>query len=176
VTDISGTYAGQVGIDYWGANSNANGGNGTPVDGIPCHGRMDQEFHIHMHLSIALNGQLLTIPANLGQVPPTATAGICYYFIHNHDASGRLHIESAVPVDYTLGNWFHIWGQPLSATNVGGITGLPIVTYVTDNGVTTVHDGDPSTIELKANRLVTIQIGSPLTEIPNFFWNTMTGL
>lgn len=169
-TDITGTYAGQVGIDFWGANSNANGGKGTPVDDIPCHGRMDQEFHIHTHLAIVLNGQLLTVPAQLGQVPPTDTAGICYYFIHNHDASGRLHVESATPVNYTLGNWFHIWGQPLSTTNVGGITGLPVVTYVTDNGVTVVHDGDPSTVELKSHRLITIQIGSQLNELPNFVW------
>ena len=48
-----------------------------------------------------------------------------------------------MPFTATLGNWFHVWGQPLLCYNVGGITGLLIVFYVTDNGVTTVHDGDP---------------------------------
>jgi hypothetical protein len=47
---------------------------------------------------------------------------------------------------------------------------MPIVFYVTDNGVTTVHDGDPGTIELTSHRLITIQIGTQLNELPNFVW------
>ena len=33
-----------------------------------------------------------------------------------------------------------------------------------------VYDGDPAAIELTSHRLITIQIGTPLTEIPNFTW------
>jgi hypothetical protein len=131
---------------------------------------MDETYHIHTHLAIVLNGQLLRVPNNLGQVPATSTTAGCFYQIHNHDAAGRLHVESPVPVTYTLGSFFKIWGQPLSSTNVGGITGLPIVVYVTDDGTTVRHDGDPSVIELKTKRLITIQIGSTLTAIPNFNW------
>jgi len=167
-TDISGTAAAQ-GMDYWGNNSNANGGKGETIDGIPCR-VMDETYHIHTHLSIVLNGQLLQIPNALGQVPATTTTAGCFYQIHNHDASGRLHIESPVPVNYTLGNFFHIWGQPLSTTNVGGITGQPIVFYITDNGTTTRYDGDPNAIGLTSHRLITIQIGSQLNAIPNFTW------
>jgi hypothetical protein len=166
--DISGTAAPQ-GIVFWGDASNAAGGKGETIDGIPCRA-MDETFHVHTHLSVVLNGQLLQIPSGLGQVPATASTAGCFYQVHNHDAAGRLHVESPVPVNYTLGSFFKIWGQPLSATNVGGITGLPVVVYVTDNGVTVRHDGDPGTIELRSKRLITIQIGSPLTAIPNFAW------
>ena len=166
--DISGTAAPQ-GIDYWGDNSDAAGGKGETIDGIPCRA-MDETFHVHTHLSIVLNGQLLTIPEQLGQVPATTTQAGCFYQIHNHDKAGRLHIESPVPVNYTLGSFFRIWGQPLSTSNVAGITGLPIVVYVTDNGNTIRHVGDPSTIELRSKRLITIQIGSQLNALPNFSW------
>lgn len=166
--DISGTAA-PVGIDYWGDNSAVNGGKGATIDGVPCR-VMDETFHIHSHLAIVLNGQLLQIPDHLGQVASTPTTSACFYQIHNHDKAGRLHIEAPAPVSYVLGSFFKIWGQPLARDNVGGITGLPIVFYVTDNGVTTLHIGDPATIELKSHRLITIQIGSQLGTLPNFTW------
>jgi hypothetical protein len=168
-TDITGTAA-QVGIDFWGDNSTANGGKGAPVDGLSCFPSVPQTVHIHSHLAVVLNGQLLAIPNNIGRVFATATQGGCLYQLHNHDAGGRQHIEGPAPFTATLGNWFDIWGQPLARDNVGGITGLPVVFYVTDNGVTVIHDGDPATIELKSHRLITIQIGTQLTELPNFVW------
>ena len=167
--DISGM-TGRVGIDFWGDNSTANGGNGTPVDGLGCFNPLDSTFHIHSHLAVVLNGQLLTVPVNIGRVFPTATQPGCLYQLHNHDQGGRMHIENATPFSPTLGNWFHIWGQPLARDNVGGITGMPIVFYVTDNGVVTRWDDDPALIELKSHRLITIQIGTQLTELPNFTW------
>jgi hypothetical protein len=69
-----------------------------------------------------------------------------------------------------LGSFFKIWGQPLTTSNVAGITGQPIVFYVTDSGVTTVYQGDPAAIELTSHREITIQIGSPVSAIPNFTW------
>ena len=152
--DISGTAA-PVGIDFWGNNSTANGGKGSPVDGLSCFPSVPQTIHIHSHLAVVLNGQLLAVPNNIGRVFATATAGGCLYQLHNHDAGGRMHIEGAAPFTATLGNWFNIWGQPLPRDNVGGITGMPIVFYVTDNGVVTRWDDDPALIELKSHRLIT---------------------
>lgn len=166
--DISGdTHT--VGVDFWGTNSAINGGKGETIDGVTC-GPMIQTFHVHVHLSIALNGGLLSVPAHLGILPATPTFGGCTYEIHTHDGSGRLHVEAAVPVSFTLGSFFKIWGQPLTTTNVAGISGMPIVFYVTDNGVTTVFTGDPATIGLTSHREITIQIGTPLTNIPNYTW------
>jgi len=167
--DVTGMTA-PVGMDYWGDNSNVNGGKRETIDGIPCLAVMDQTYHVHTHLAIVLNGQLLQIPEGLGQVPGTPTKGGCFYEIHNHDKGGRLHMEAAAPADFRLGSFFKIWGQPLSRDNVGGITGLPVVVYVTDNGVVTRWDDDPGAIELTSHRLITIQIGTQLTELPNFAW------
>jgi hypothetical protein len=45
-----------------------------------------------------------------------------------------------------------------------------VVVYVTDNNVTSQYSGDPANIELTAHREITIQIGSPIAEIPSYTW------
>ena len=72
---------------------------------------------------------------------------------------------------FTLGNFFGIWGQPFNNTTLGDITGLPIVVYsVDDNVVTEVPDDEWNDIELTSKRQIVIQVGTPLTEIPNYTW------
>jgi hypothetical protein len=95
----------------------------------------------------------------------------CFYAIHTHDHSGRIHVTPAAPGTFTLGELFQIWGQPLTNTNVAGITGLPIEIFVTDGSTTIkVEDYDWANIELRPHREITIAIGEPLREIPNFDW------
>ena len=71
----------------------------------------------------------------------------------------------------TLGQFFAVWGQPFSNTTLADITGLPIVVYtVDDNVVTEVPDDEWNDIELTSKRQIVIQVGTPLTEIPNYTW------
>ncbi len=92
--------------------------------------------------------------------------------LHTHDHSGKIHVEAAAPATFTLGQLFAIWGQPLESTNVAGLAGMPVTLYVTDNnGVVTEATGNWSEIELLSHREITIQVGSPVTEIPNFTWS-----
>jgi hypothetical protein len=130
---------------------------------------MIETYHVHSHLSIFLNGEALAIPREIGILEPTPTTG-CFYSLHTHDLSGRIHVEAAAPATFTLGQLFSIWGQPLSSTDIAGLSGMPVVVYVTDNGVVTQNTGDWSTIELTSHREITIQIGTPITEIPNYTW------
>jgi len=54
-----------------------------------------------------------------------------------HRQPWRRLLQDGNPVEwvtYHLGSLIETWGQPLSSSNVAGITGLPIVVYVTDNG------------------------------------------
>jgi hypothetical protein len=54
---------------------------------------------------------------------------------------------------------------------VAGITGKPIVIYVTDqNGVVTQADGNWGDLELLSHREITIQVGTPIEAIPNYTW------
>ncbi len=164
---------GILGTDQpWTDGDTAQGGQGQVVDGLAC-GSMNGVLHVHAHLSIFSNGVQQRIPTNIG-IPS------CMYPLHTHDATGIIHIESPTFQRITLGQFFDIWGQPLTVTNVaeqpstitnvGGFTGMPIVVYINDNGDLRQYMGDPRNIELFSHRAITIQIGSRLPEIQTYTW------
>lgn len=159
----------RVGTEHWPRGNTAEGGQGNPVLGIECLLNMPEAYHVHAHVSIFLDGEPLAVPANIGihnQEPSR-----CFYGIHTHDLSGKIHVEFAAPGAYTLGQLFAIWGQPLEPDNVAGLTGKPIVVYSTDNATVTRVTTDWKAIELTTHKEITIQVGTPLTEIPNYTWN-----
>lgn len=142
---------------------------GTPIGRFNCVFNPPQALEFYAHLSILVNNELQRVPLYLGahRTPQTH----CFYAIHTHDASGRIHVTPAAPGTFTLGELFQIWGQPLSNTNVAGISGLPIEVFVTDGATTVkVEDTDWASIELRPYREITIALGTPLIEIPNFTW------
>jgi len=152
----------------WPDGDTASGGLGQPVAGVACNAT-SQVYHVHTHVSIFLNGEQLAVPASIGIVD-TATVH-CDYHIHTHNKTGIIHVEAPAADVFTLGQLFAIWGEPLSYTNVADLTGLPVTVYVTDNGVVTEYTGaNLGDIELISHREVTIQIGTPITEIPNYTW------
>jgi aspartate 1-decarboxylase len=160
-----------VGTPYWPDGDTAAGAHGETVGQYECFPNDPPEtYHVHSHLSIFLDGAGLAVPKNIGIVKLNSTT-TCYYTLHTHDRSGKLHIEAAAPALFTLGDLFRIWGEPLEPDNVAGLTGKPIVIYITDqNGVVTLATGDWHEIELLSHREITIQVGTPVAEIPNFTW------
>lgn len=159
----------QVGATRWPNGNTSMGGQGQPVGGLECAASSPVGVHIHAHLSIFLNGEALAVPNEIGHVDLSPTTN-CHYQLHSHDATGLVHVHSATPTTFTLGQYFAIWGQTLSSTDIAGLTGMPVVVYVTDNGIVTQNTGDWSAIELNTHREITIQVGTAITEIPNFVW------
>lgn len=154
--------------------SNGLGGQGQLVDGLSCYGPRNQStseyiYHAHTHLAIYKDGVRLAIPQLIGIVGDDAVySTTCFYPLHTHDATGTLHVEPKDHSRVTLGQFFDIWGQPLSRTNVAGQLNTPVVIYVRDGGNLRVYQGDPAAIELKSYRSIVIQLGTPLTEVPYF--------
>lgn len=70
--------------------------------------------HIHSFLTITVDGQAQTIPAGIG----IRTDGNLP--LHTHDAGGIIHVESTNLEPFRLRDFFRIWGEPLSKTNVLG--------------------------------------------------------
>jgi hypothetical protein len=159
-----------VGTVHWNNGNTATGGQGQPVEGLSCETNLDETYHVHTHVSVFLDGVALAVPNNIGRV--SQTAGPCFYSIHTHDLSGKIHIEGPAPGSFTLGQLFAIWGQPLQADNVAGLTGKPIVIYSTEQGTVTKVDTDWKAIELTSHKEVTIQVGTEIAEIPNFTWSS----
>ena len=63
-------------------------------------------YHSHPTLAITINGVNFPLPPT----PGTFVSG-CPQPIHTHDATGVLHIETDQNRDYTLGDWFLLWGH-----------------------------------------------------------------
>lgn len=65
-------------------------------------------MHIHPELRIIIDGQELQVPSNIG------VSSACMKAIHTHDATGKIHIESPIVKDFTLGDFFDVWQQPFN--------------------------------------------------------------
>jgi hypothetical protein len=116
-------------------------------------------LHVHSHLSIFVNGEQIRIPKLVGAA--ASAGGGCLYWIHTHDETGVIHVESPqlqAPGGgpFTLGMFFDIWGRPLTRTNVADLKG-PVTAYV--NG--TRYDGDLRSIPLVSHQQIVIDIGTP---------------
>jgi len=73
---------------------------------------MATQYHIHPELSIVINGTPVAIPHNLGVGPTGMTA------IHTHDEDGVVHVEAPIKKDFTLGDFFAVWGKDFSSTKI----------------------------------------------------------
>jgi hypothetical protein len=140
---------------------------GAAVDGIRCDTMEGSVLHIHQHVAIRDHGKPIEIPEDVGR-PLVAN---CFYWIHTHTPDGIIHVESPTFHAFTLGNFFDIWGQPLTRTNVAGAKPRAhenIVVWVDGHRYT----GDPRAIALTQHLDVTIEVGPPYTKPAPFTqWN-----
>lgn len=77
-------------------------------------------MHIHARLSLVRGGESLVVPEEIGITPELwkdhsldeygPSSGVLAP-MHTHDSSGTIHIESTVNREYTLGEFFQIWGM-----------------------------------------------------------------
>jgi hypothetical protein len=83
-----------------------------PVDGIKCDEVEFTKFHIHAHLDIFVDGKPFTVPSQIGIDPE----GRCLYWLHTHDDSEIIHIESPTDREFTIENFIEIWKRTLGTT------------------------------------------------------------
>jgi len=155
-----------IGKDSLPPGDTPNGGQGQAVGDINCETMAQLAYHIHAHLSLIVNGEQLAIPLGIGTVNPQVqddfvTAASCFYWLHTHDASGIVHIEPSVNEPLTLGQFFDIWGQPLTSTSVAGFSG-PVTVFVDGAPYT----GDPRAISFTERMQITLEVGTPLVPPP----------
>ena len=140
---------------------------GQPVDGIRCEAMEGAVFHIHQHVAIFDHGRAVQIPPDVGR----PLAAQCFYWIHTHTPDGIVHVESPAFRTYTLGQFFDVWGQPLSRNDVAGARprrGEHVVVWVDGHK----YAGDPRAIPLTAHLDVTLEVGPPYAKpAPFTAWN-----
>ncbi len=157
----------QLGQQVFPPGDTAQGGTGQPVDGIEALGHEELASHYHAHLALFYKGRQLAIPYGIGIVKPFGVdhgfvgSASAIYWLHTHDATGIIHIESPDNRTYTLGQFFDVWGEPLSAGAVGGLKG-EVRAYVDGQRFM----GDPRDIPLKAHAEITLEVGAPRVTPP----------
>lgn len=147
---------------------------GQTVDGVSAQTNEQLKYHIHSHLAIYVNGKQKAVPAGIGIVKPWTTeplnggifvdGGKQLYYLHTHDSTGVLHVESPTSDTYTLGQIFAEWHQPLSTAEVGPATGT-VIAYVNGQKYT----GDPSKIPLTAHAVIQLDVGTDVSPVPYTF-------
>lgn len=140
---------------------------GEPVGGISCDAQEGQRIHIHQHLVIVDHGKTMDIPARIG-IPAGKR---CIYWLHTHTPDGMLHIEAPLDRSFTLGDFFKVWGQPLSSTSAASAhAGKHEKVKVWVNSKE--YRKDPRTIPLVAHADIVIQVGPPFKKpAPFTAWN-----
>jgi hypothetical protein len=143
----------------------ADGGQGAAIDGVTCQGTSEPVknfYHVNAFLGLYVNGTMIALPAGIGEVQPIGptqaggtiydTASQCMYWITKHDNSGVIHFEnwnqpqppSPIPAEYTLQNFFDIWG------NGPGNANWPFA----NDGALTVYAGTPTSTLSNGNDIV----------------------
>ncbi len=134
-----------------------------PVDGVYCDSLEQSVEHIHAHLTIYIDGQNVPLVANTGIAPigVTSQANVtCFYWLHTHDASGVIHIESPTTKPFTLNQFFDIWEKFSSSSSsfpTQLLSSANWTIYVNGKQVNT----DFNHLQLHAHDLITIGYNSP---------------
>ena len=161
----------QVGLAMFEPGDTPTGGNGQPVDGIEGSSREMLKVHVHAHLALFNKGQQIAIPYGIGIVKPFQVnngfvgMGQGIYWLHTHDATGIIHVESPDDRTYTLGNFFNIWGQTLTSGNVAGLKGL-VHAFVDGKA----YSGNPRNIVLGAHTQITLEVAAPFVPPPTYLF------
>jgi hypothetical protein len=142
---------------------------GRPIAGISCDQMEGSRVHIHQHLLIIDHGKPVTIPADVGR----PEARNCLYWVHTHTPDGIIHVEAPQDRAFTLGEFFDIWGQPLSRTAAASATaprGSALRVWVEG----TPYTGYPREIILARHADIVIEAGPPYSKPPRFTtWGTL---
>lgn len=134
--------------------------------GLPALRSEGSALHIHQHLDIFVDGEAVSVPAGIGI---NQGAGFISD-IHTHDSSGVLHVESPTVQDFTLGQFFDIWGVRFTDDCLGGYCATASSTlsvYVNGEKVA----GNPRSLVLASHQEIVVVFGtaSSTPEIPSTY-------
>jgi hypothetical protein len=125
--------------------------------GLPALG--NETFHHHDLLQIFVHGDTIPVPPLVGL---TSTGGAS---MHTHDTSGIMHLESDKPFNFTLGEFFDVWGVRFSDSCIGGYCSSgpnQLRVYVNGKQITT----DVTKISLTQHEDVVVTYGTT-AQLPN---------
>jgi hypothetical protein len=76
----------------------------TNISGITCDETEHLVYHNHTKLAINYENGSLSVPAGIGIIPNE-----CIFWLHTHDDSGIVHVESPYETTFSLGQFLQVW-------------------------------------------------------------------
>jgi hypothetical protein len=109
------------------------------------------------------------IPAGIGVAPArqggggSAGTGHCQYPVRTRTPAGVVEVTSARP--RTLGDFFAVWGQPLSHGRLLSFPGR-VQAFVAG----TAYRGDPRAIPLTRHAVIAVELGGAVVPHPTYLF------
>ncbi len=137
-------------------------GDGVRPNGIACSTTPQTALRARAHLDVFADARRVRVPERVG-VRPT-----CAYWVRTEDANGVITIGSPERRAFTLGDFFDVWGAPLSRTRVLTFRAgerRPVRVFVDGRRVS----GDPRSVRLRDGRQIAVVVGRRPRTVPSTF-------
>lgn len=138
---------------------------GAIVHGVQCEPLAQLAYTSYAHLQVYVHGRSRALPGGIGIVdenPIETQHGLyysaltCMYWLHTRAADGLVEVQSPVSRQFTLGDLFAVWNQPLDQRRVADVRG-PVTAIV--NGRR--WRGNPALIPLSEHEAIQLAVGKP---------------
>ena len=129
----------------------------TNISGITCDEVEHLVYHNHTKLIIKIQNETLNIPAGIGIIPKN-----CIFWLHTHDDSGIIHIESPIKTAFSLDQFLKVWSIFDNSSFVKNISENDIpanVSMISENGSKNKSD-DYKNIILENNAIITLDFAN----------------
>src|SRR5437764_3220200 len=138
---------------------------GRPIRGLTCGPGTAPRFGAHIELFAA--GRVVLGPPGIGIAPPRihrgayVSGGRCSYPARTREPTGLIEVERGARL--RLGDFFAIWGQPLSRRRMAGFGG-PVRVYVSGR----LRPSDPRDIPLSRHAVIALEVGARVPAHPSY--------
>ncbi len=129
----------------------------TNISGITCDKVEHLVYHNHTKLVINIQNETHNIPAGIGIIPND-----CIFWLHTHDDSGIIHIESPVKTAFSLDQFLKVWDIFDNSSFIENISKNDItanVSMISENSSQSKSDNYKDII-LENNAIITIDFAN----------------
>lgn len=147
---------------------------GAIVKGIQCEPMTQSAYTSYAHLQVYVRGHSRALPGGIGIVDENifeTEHGLyygthtCMYWLHTRAADGLIEVQSPVSRQFTLGDLFAVWHQPLSGRRVAGSRGR-VTAFVNGRHW---HESVAS-IPLREHEAIQLAVGKPAPKALSVDW------
>jgi hypothetical protein len=147
------------GQDNQSNNNNNNNLNTIPtnISGITCDKVEHLVYHNHTKLIINIQNGTQNIPAGIGIIPND-----CIFWLHTHDDSGIIHVESPIKTEFSLDQFLKVWNLFDNSSFIKNISNNDIVanvSMISENG-SKIKSDNYKNIILENNAIITVDFAN----------------